>query len=251
MRATVNPPMWAHTLRVAGLLPLLWAAVLSLTACGGLRVLPVRAALYDFGPGLELPSAAWPVSTELPASTAQPAPFTSPALPLLALAPVESGAAVDSLAVLYRLAYDNPQQLRPYAAARWSMPAGQLFEQRLRQRLEQQRRVVRAGEGPALSRGVGSVGGAGGRLPWVLRLELDEFSQVFSSPSQSQGVLRLRASVLDPSPGQVRLVAQRMWVQQVPATTPDAAGGVQALGQASDAVAQALADWVTALEKQE
>ena len=219
----------AANLRAVGAL-WLGACVLFLSACGGLRVLPVRAALYDFGPGLALASASL---------------SASPALPLLALAPVESSAAVDSLAVLYRLAYDNPQQLRPYAAARWSLPAGSLFEQRLRQRLEQQRRVVRAGEGPALSRG------ATGRLPWVLRLELEEFSHVFSSPSQSQGVLRLRASVHDPSPGQVRLIAQRMWVQQVPAATPDAAGGVQALGQASDRAAQALAEWLEMLEKNE
>lgn len=218
---------------------LLVGAALALAGCGSLRVLPVRAALYDFGPGLEV------ASNEAPSLASALAPLARPALPLLALAPVESSAAVDGLSVLYRLAYDNPQQLRPYAVARWSLPAGQLFEQRLRQRLEQQRRVVRAGEGPALSRA------AGGRLPWVLRLELEEFSQVFASPSQSQGVLRLRASVVDPSPGSVRLVAQRMWVQQVSATTPDAAGGVAALGQATDAAALALAEWLVTLEQQE
>lgn len=224
--------------RVANGLVLVGAA-LALVGCGGLRVLPVRAALYDFGPGLE------PASSAVPSVAAAPVQAAASALPLLALAPVESSAAVDSLAVLYRLSYDNPQQLRPYAAARWSMPAGQLFEQRLRQKLEQQRRVVRAGEGPALSRA------AGGRLPWVLRLELEEFSQVFSSPSQSQAVLRLRASVLDPSPGSVRLVAQRMLVQQVSAITPDAAGGVAALGQATDAAALALGAWLAVLESAE
>lgn len=209
---------------------------LALAGCGGLRVLPVRAALYDFGPGLAF-------SSDMPAAVPQAS--AQAVLPLLALAPVDSGAAADSLAVHYRLAYDNAQQLRPYAAARWSLPAGQLFEQRLRQMLEQQRRVVRAGEGPALSRG------AGGRLPWVLRLELEEFSQVFSSPSQSQGVLSLRASVLDPSPGSVRLVAQRTLVQRVPAVTPDAAGGVAALALATDAAALALGEWLEALEADE
>lgn len=219
---------------------MLAGAALALAGCGSLRVLPVRAALYDFGPGLGF----FVGDTTLPAS--QPAPQAlATALPLLALAPVETSAAVDSLAVLYRLAYDNPQQLRPYATARWSMPAGQLFEQRLRQQLEQQRRLVRAGEGPALSRTTD------GRLPWVLRLELEEFSQVFSTPGQSQAVLRLRASVLDPSPGSVRLVAQRMLVQRVPAARPDAAGGVAALGRATDAAALELARWLAALEREQ
>ncbi len=212
----------------------LGSLLLGSAGCGGLRVLPVRAAIYDFGPGLEF------VARDAPLSKAGAAA----ALPLLALAPVESSAAVDGLAVLYRLAYDNPQQLRPYAAARWSMPAGQLLEQRLRQRLEQQRRVVRAGQVPALSRG------AGGRLPWVLKLELEEFCQVFSSPSESQALLRLRASVLDVSPGSARLVAQRTLVQQMPAARPDAPGGVAALGLATDAAAAALGEWLAALEKE-
>ena len=40
-----------------------------------------------------------------------------------------------SNAVLYRLAYADGQQLRPYSQARWSQPPAQLLQQRLREQL--------------------------------------------------------------------------------------------------------------------
>ena len=75
-------------------------------ALGGCSVIdkPVRPAVYDFGPG--------------PLATLAAAPASQPAI---TLAEVESGAALDSTAVLYRLTYTNAQQLLPYAQARWSM----------------------------------------------------------------------------------------------------------------------------------
>ena len=66
---------------------------------------PVRATLYDFGPGLTPPPACrastrrrwcWPIS--------------------------KPSGALDGSAVLYRLGYADANQLRPYAHARWSAP---------------------------------------------------------------------------------------------------------------------------------
>lgn len=200
--------------------------MLGLSACGSLPTRPVRAAVYDFGPGA------------LDAATS-----TQPAvLPLLALADVDSnGGALDNLAVLYRLGYADPQQLRPYAQAHWSMPVAGLVKQRLRQVLSQQHAVVPAGEGAAMSR-------VQGKLPLVLRVELEEFSQFFASPTNSFAWLRLRATVIEKTSAGAKVLAQRQVVSRQPAITPDAPGGVRALGVATDAAAREVSVWLAQIE---
>jgi cholesterol transport system auxiliary component len=188
----------------------------TLTACGALQP-PARPLVYDFGPGaLTAPTAAR-------AST----------LPALLLADVDAPPALDTTAVLYRLAYTEAQQLRPYAQARWSMPASQLVRQRLREHLSQHRVVL----GPT------QTGAAQGSV-LVLRVELEEFSQLFDSASQSSGLLRLRATLGQTGVGGERVLAQRSFVAQRPSASADAPGGVRALTQAVDAVVGELTEWV-------
>lgn len=200
--------------------------MLGLSACGSLPTRPVRAAVYDFGPG------------ELDAAT-----LTQPVrLPLLALADVDaSNAALDKLAVLYRLGYADEQQLRPYALAHWSMPAVGLVQQRLRQVLGQQHTVVPAGEGAAMTR-------VQGKLPLVLRVELEEFSHFFESPTVSFALLRLRATLVENTPVGAKVLAQRQVLSRQPASTPDAPGGVRALGAATDVAARELVVWLAQIE---
>ena len=196
--------------------------MLGLSACGSLPSKPVRAAVYDFGPG-SLDADALPQSV---------------GLPVLALADLETaGGAIDGLAVLYRLGYADAQQLRPYAQAHWSMPAAALVQQRLRQRLSQQYGVVSAGEVAAMAR-------VPGKPPLVLQLALMEFTHFFVSPQESFGLLRLQATLLANTPAGVQVLAQREVVSRQPASTPDAPGGVRALAAATDAAAQALAVWL-------
>lgn len=182
---------------------------------------PQRATLYDFGPGVV---------------TTPPATRTAPQPPL-ALADIDASAALDGTAVLYRLAYANANQLRPYAQARWSAPPAQLVRQRLREHLAQDRAVLNLGEGAAIAR-------SGGAAPRVLRLELEEFSHLFESATQSTGLLRLRATLAESTPAGERLLAQRLVVVQRPAPTLDAPGGVRALADATDAAAQEIAQWL-------
>jgi cholesterol transport system auxiliary component len=184
---------------------------------------PVRATLYDFGPGTTAAQAVGP----------QP-------LPALVLADVDASGALDGSAVLYRLGYADPNQLRPYAHARWSAPPPQLIRQRLRQQLSRERAVLDLGEGAALAR-------TGGMAPRVLRIDLEEFSQVFDSQAQSWGLLRLRATVMDSTPGGERLLAQRSFVSRQPAASPDAPGGVRALAAATDAAAEEIGQWLAQL----
>ena len=198
--------------RALGVLAL--SAVLAgLTACA----LPERAARpasYDFGPDV----------------TAASAPAAS-ATALLALADVEAPPSLDGTAMLYRLAYADGREARPYAQSRWSMPPAQLVRQRLRARLGEARVVVSVGEAPAAQ---------------TLRVELEEFSQVFEAPQQSAGLVRLRVTLVDAgSPASPR-VRQRSFVAQRPAPTADAAGGVRALAAATEAVVEEIVQWVRA-----
>ena len=205
--------------------------------CSALPEPPPRPVLYDFGPGA------------VPASAAQPAP----ALPAIALADVEgAGSADTSTAVLYRLAYADARQRLPYQMARWSLPPAQLVEQDLRAQLGQRRAVLRTEDGLAAARsassassdGVAALNGLGGSQPDVLRVRLEEFSQVFSSAQDSVGLIRLRATLTEPTAAGEKLHGQRLFVVQQPARSADAAGGTRALAEASTQVAQELAQWL-------
>jgi cholesterol transport system auxiliary component len=74
---------------------------------------------------------------------------------------------------------------------------------------------------------------------------------LFESASQSNGLVRLRATVGQATGGTERLVAQRSFVVQRAASTPDAAGGVRALTSAADAVIEEIAQWLEQVEKAE
>lgn len=195
-------------------------AALGLAACSSVAPdKPVHATLYDFGPGA--------------ADAAAPAAAQAP----IVLADLESAGALESSALLYRLAYADAHQLHPYAHARWSAPPPQLVRLRLRERLGRERPVLDPSEAAALVR-------SNGLMPHVLRVELEEFSQVFDSPTQSFGVVRLRATLMDNTPGGERLIGQRVFVQRQAAPSADAPGGVRAITAATDAIAQDLSAWI-------
>ncbi|MBS7809121.1 ABC-type transport auxiliary lipoprotein family protein [Variovorax sp. PCZ-1] len=181
---------------------------LILTACATPQP-PAPKAVYDFGPVLSSASAA--------------APTRSAAV---ALPEIEASASLDSPSLLYRLQYSNAQQLLPYAQARWSSSPAQLVRARVRDAL--------ALQGPVLS--------TEGIAPWVLRIELDEFSQVFESPEKSFGLVRLRVSLLKND----QLAAQTTVLARAPAASQDAAGGVKALTAATDDAVRQLSSWLAA-----
>ncbi|MBP3979569.1 membrane integrity-associated transporter subunit PqiC [Acidovorax sp. JG5] len=196
-----------------------------LAGCSALPAPPSRPVHYDFGPGAMAP---------VPADRRAP-------LPPLALADVEApGLAEGSTAVLYRLAYAEARQLRPYTQARWSQPPAQLVQQHLRDQLGQRRAVLTAESGAAQAR-------ASGKLPVVLRVELEEFSQVFTSATESAGLVRLRATLAEPAQAGETLLGQRVFIVQRPAASADAAGGTRALAEATDQVAHELTQWLEQL----
>lgn len=169
--------------------------------------------LYDFGPLRSMPS--------------------TPALPALqpvSVAEVGMPAWLDSSMMFYRLSYANEQQPRPYANSRWTMPPAQLFGQRLKSRMAQ------AG-GTVLSASDGAA-----NVP-LLRIEADEFAQIFDTPQQSVARVRVRAALFDGR----RLIAQKTFAKQFPAPSADAAGGARAMADASEAVITDMMVWLTTL----
>jgi cholesterol transport system auxiliary component len=198
-----------------GIFCLCVAAVLA--GCATPRVNTVL--VYDFGPG-------------------SVAPMAHTRLAPLVLAEVGAPTSLDTTAVLYRLGYADGNLLQPYAQARWSMPPAQLLRQHLRSALSPLRPVLHANEG---------IIPAAGTL--VLRLELEEFSQLFDSVQSSKGLLRLRATLTQTAIGGETLLAQRSVLVSSPAATPDAAGGVRALAASASAAVLQLEDWIRQTEE--
>ena len=196
--------------------------ILALSGCA-LKSPAPRVAVYDFGPG--------------PLNSTAPTP--GKALPTLLLEILEAPAALDSTAVLYRLAYADSQQLRPYALARWTMTPSQLLRQHFRQQLGQQRALLNPGDST----------GPNATKPLLLQIELEEFSQMFESADKSTGLLRLRATLTRPGTKGGQWLAQRSLTVQHKASTADAAGGVQALAAATEAAAQELDQWLREFER--
>ena len=207
----------------AALFAIIFISLAGLSGCA-LPTAPERPVLYDFGPGR--------LTSTLP-DNQHPAHTLNP----LIVADIDTHPALDSNAVLYRLLYADPQQLKPSTLARWSMTPAQLIRQRLNDALAGQRTLLNPGDSTA----------TGAAKPLTLRLSLEEFSQLFESPGASVGLLRLRASVVQSQPTGDQLREQHTFIVQRPASSADAAGGVRALTTATDAVIHEIDIWLRAL----
>ncbi|GGH66406.1 hypothetical protein GCM10010975_35190 [Comamonas phosphati] len=212
-------------LNAGGRRPLaLTALLLALAGCSALPSPPARFTRYDLG-------------------LVEAAPVTQAAvqLPPLVLADVQSPGLPEGLSSMYyRLAYANGQELRPYQNARWSQPPAQLVQQRLRVRLGSQRALLGSQDSVSLP---------SQNLPVAtLRVDVEEFSQVFDSAASSKGVVQLRASLIG---AQTRvgniLLGQQIFTAQVPAATADAAGGAKALAAATDEALAQMNRWLQGL----
>lgn len=120
-------------------------------------------------------------------------------------------------AMQYRLLYADPAWRREYADSRWVAPPAELLRQALERRF---------------------VGQGNGRCR--LRIELDEFVQVFDSAAASRLTVSGRAVLDAPSDPRTR----RSFSLQPPAPTPDARGGVAAAAVAVAALADELEPWI-------
>ena len=136
---------------------------------------------------------------------------------------------LDSPFIYYRLAYQDAARPQAYADSRWVGSPADLIGARIRARLA--------------ASGTGIVHPSDGtRASYALRVELDEFTQVFDAPGKSRAVVRLRASLL----GRNALLAQKSFGVERATATADAEGGVRALIAASDEALDQLIAWTLA-----
>ena len=131
--------------------------------------------------------------------------------------------------IVYRLNYENPPRPQPYALSRWSASPAALLTERLRSRFA-----------AAAAKGIVTAPD-GVRADYLLRVELEDFSQSFDSPGSSRVALQARVSLV--SLATRALVAQRAFAVEGAAPTPDAPGAVTALSAASGEFVEAVLKW--------
>lgn len=194
------------------------ACALALCGCAANKGEPTTQ--FDFGP-------AAPAAMNLAAA---PTAQADPQLGAIVVTDVTGSSALDNERMFYRLSYADAQEARSYANSRWSASPLQLLTQRLKTRIGQAGAKV-------LSETDASTG-----IP-ILRVDVDDFVQDFSSVAQSTGLVAVRASVFQGH----ALVDQKTFVHRTVAPSADAAGGARALAASTDAVATDIASWLGTL----
>ena len=139
---------------------------------------------------------------------------------------------LDSYSIVYRLNYQDAARQLTYAGSRWAAPVATLLTQRLRAQL------AAASEG-----GILSVADSA-RADYALRIELDDFSQVFDTAEKSRGVIVARASIVNVA--RRTLQAQKTFTITQAAPSANAEGGVRALADGSAELIDAVTAWAAA-----
>lgn len=131
---------------------------------------------------------------------------------------------LDTPAMQYRLAYQLPASRDAYTASKWAAPPAEMMQRMIA-------RTLGIGDDP-------------GR-PCRLRVELDEFVQVFKDPQLSESRLLARVELID-TRGGARLASTEFEISQA-AASPDARGGVAAHQNGVSRLISGTANWLTEL----
>jgi cholesterol transport system auxiliary component len=134
---------------------------------------------------------------------------------------------LEGTGIVYRLLYQDGARPRVYSLSRWVAPPADMLTDRVRDRFADVARAV-------------VTSGYGAREDYVLRLELDNFSQQFDAPGRSKIVLRARATLL--AGFERTLIAQREFNVELPAE-PNAEGAVKALSEGAKLFLEDLVRW--------
>lgn len=193
-------------------------AIVALAGCAVVRT-HSPAAVYDFG--LQLPAYTLSSGEESGGKRLQVSLLVTDASTPLSR---------DDMGIHYRLAYDDPSRSYAYGSSRWAAPPAVLLTQRIRSRIAEisENAVVRTTEGVLTD--------------YALRLEIEEFTQVFDTADDSRAIIKLRAGLID-RPARL-MIAQRNFSMEQAAPTPNAAGAAHSLAEASDKLTEELIGWI-------
>ena len=144
---------------------------------------------------------------------------------------------LDTSGIVYRLNYQDAARQQTYANSRWATAPALLLTHRLRSRL------AAASDG-------GVIGVADGtRADYTLRVELEEFSQIFDAAAASRAVVMARASLVNMDKRSLQV--QKSFTIERAAASANAEGGVRALATAGDDLIEAIVEWAaTSLAKE-
>lgn len=141
----------------------------------------------------------------------------------IAIPSVSAPAWLESNAIEYRLEYEDGFRRQSYRDVRWVAPPAALIRQRFAERVSQRS------------------DGKGAERPDILQIEIDEFVQVFDTPTSSRVNVQVRATVQGRQlPAFTR---GRTFRVEKPAKTPDSAGAIRALAAAVDEIVAQTLTW--------
>jgi cholesterol transport system auxiliary component len=184
------------------------AVVLSLAGCATSRPLPKQFDLGDFD--------ALGIRASIVAAN-------------LTVADVSQPSWMRTRDMFYRLDYVSPPRPQRYAINQWVASPGELVTLRLRQIVQ----AVNAGFTLPTSSASGD---------YLLQSSLDEFTQAFAAPADSQCIVQLRA-LLWRTDG--RIAGQRVFRVETAAPTPDAGGAALCLAAAVNRVSDEIVQWLS------
>ena len=150
----------------------------------------------------------------------------------LLVQPVAAPGWLESNAIVYRLNYQDAARQLNYANSRWAAPVASLVAQRLRAQLA-----------AASDSGIVNIADSA-RADYALRVELEEFSQVFDTADASRAVIVARASLVNLA--RRSLQAQKTFTIDRPAAGANAESGVRALAAGSAELVDAIVAWTAA-----
>ena len=150
----------------------------------------------------------------------------------LLVQPVAAPGWLESNAIVYRLNYQDAARQLNYANSRWAAPVASLVAQRLRAQLA-----------AASDSGIVNLADSA-RADYALRVELEEFSQVFDTADASRAVIVARASLVNVA--RRSLQAQKTFTIDRPAAGANAESGVRALSAGSAELVDAIVAWTAA-----
>ncbi|MCB1985114.1 MAG: membrane integrity-associated transporter subunit PqiC [Burkholderiales bacterium] len=136
---------------------------------------------------------------------------------------------LDTQAIYYRLVYHNPFQSYAYANSRWSSPPAFLLTQQIKQKIaaETNHLIIKDSSMAVVEN--------------ELHIELEEFSHIFDTLTDSRVVIRFQASLVNNSH---RLIAQKTFSAQQMAQSANATGAVNAFSIASNQLMDELIHWL-------